>query len=214
MPDRCCIADWPVTRFRPWDADAFELFRYEEPAGAFVPDDGKESLAFFGRSGRSDGGYSGAPCAWLMNPPRRQNVLGTCEDHVILRDPVTPRMIGGLAHYGPDYPDYGSHPNVRAGEAAMAACSARYSCANGRVRGMHERTDPAGCALCEHDALGHRIIQCSSHAAQLRMLIEGNEKQHGELTRNLEENKMLREQLQQALQDKVGLLDRLLGGRA
>lgn len=216
MADRSCVADWPVRRFRP-EGTGFrpgrELFRYDEKTGLFVQDDGHEGLAFVGQAGQTPNGYSGAPTAWHLDPPQRQNVAGVCGDHVILREPVTRDAIAAGVHWGPYYPDYDDHPNVRAGKAAMGFCCQVYRCANGRSTRMHDRTDPAGCDLCREDGRGHRILACTSHLDRLRNLMDHARQERDDLQKSIAFNASQQADLAGAIREAMKLLDSLVNQR-
>ena len=135
MKDANPLNFWPVYEFRlPVDEYKGDLFRYAD--GKWIPDDGEYDLAFIGR------GQQGAPMAWGIDMPDRQNILWSwCRDgnwgeheplhldgnpwHYMLRDGETDW--DGDGRWSRE-----RHPNNIAYEAAMRECSKRHSCANGR----------------------------------------------------------------------------------
>jgi len=125
------IADlWPVFEFRLLDKDRRGIvLRYAD--GEWLPDDGQYDIAFMAYG-------AGAPMAYYVHLPHHRNILWSgltthWQGHVAQHPRGNPwhyMLRDGATEWG-GYWNRDSHPNTRAGRAAMDECCRRNGCANG-----------------------------------------------------------------------------------
>jgi hypothetical protein len=163
---RSAIADWPAVRFR-LPVQAYEVERYDEVTGKFIPDDGEPGLAFSGKE------RDGFPMTYCAEVPYYDNVVKSWWT----KDRTEPS--GRLWHFetrdgrtemGDYYPDRENHPNKVAYRAAADRTCEKWSCSNGRVVVDMAHSESGGdCAWCANNRLGHM----QDKARQERSTLEG-----------------------------------------
>jgi len=121
---------WPMLEFRPLpELLRGIVVRYAE--GAWLPDDGEYDLSFIAYG-------AGVPRGIYIDLPYQRNIIWSgLTSHWSAKNYEHPRcnpwhylLREGASDWGGDW-GHDSHPNYRAGRAAMSECCRRNRCANG-----------------------------------------------------------------------------------